>query len=132
MKLYEVTINRGENVRQRILDYVLEKDWDEALIIGAVGSIIDSAYNAPVDNSIPMNLTTNECPNAAEIIGFNGEIMKRERMDENLAKVYKDRSSPLFVHIHACCATGDGRIYGGGLVKGRAFRSIRVFLIPLK
>ena len=132
MKLYEVTINRGENVRQRILDYVLEKDWDEALIIGAVGSIIDSAYNAPVDNSIPMNLTTNECPNAAEIIGFNGEIMKRERMDENLAKVYKDRSSPLFVHIHACCATGDGRIYGGGLVKGRAFRSIRVFLTPLK
>ena len=132
MRLYEVTINRGENVRQRILDYVLEKDWDEALIIGAVGSIIDSAYNAPVDNSIPMNLTTNECPNAAEIIGFNGEIMKRERMDENLAKVYKDRSSPLFVHIHACCATGDGRIYGGGLVKGRAFRSIRVFLTPLK
>lgn len=130
MTLYEVTINRGEDVRQKISDYVLKENWDEAIIIGAVGSIIESAYNAPIDNSIPMNLTTNECPNAAEIIGFNGEIMKREKMDENLAKVYTDKSSPFFVHIHACCATGDGRIYGGGLVKGKAFRSIRVFLTP--
>ena len=130
MTLYEVTINRGEDVRQKISDYVLKENWDEAIIIGAVGSIIESAYNAPIDNSIPMNLTTNECPNAAEIIGFNGEIMKREKMDENLAKVYTDKSSPLFVHIHACCATGDGRIYGVGLVMGKAFRSIRVFLTP--
>lgn len=131
MELYEVTVNRGEDVRQTITDYVLEKNWNEAIIIGAVGSMIDSAYNAPADNSIPMNLVTNACPNAAEIVGFNGEIMKREKMDENLAKVYKDKTSPFFVHIHACCATGDGRLYGGGLVKGKAFRSIRVFLTPL-
>lgn len=132
MELYEVIIRQGEDVRQVLSDYVLEKKWDEAIIIGAVGSIIDSAYNAPKDNSIPMNLVTNECPNAAEIVGFNGEIMKREKMDPNLAKVYKDKSSPLFVHIHACCATGDGKIYGGGLVKGKAFRGIRIFLTPIE
>ncbi len=131
MELFEITIKRGEDIRQVISDYVLEKDWDEAIIIGAVGSIIESAYNAPIDNSIPMNLVTNECPGAAELIGFNGEIMKREKMDENLARVYKDKTSPLFVHIHACCATGDGKIYGGGLTKGKAFRAIRVFLTPL-
>ena len=65
-----------------ISGYILEKGWEEVFIVGAVGSIIDSAYNAPIDNSIPMNLATNECPRAAELLSFNGEVMKRERMDE--------------------------------------------------
>lgn len=130
--MYEVTIKAGEDVRQMISDYIIAQGWEEAVIIGAVGSIIDSAYNAPADNSIPMNLVTHECPGAAELVGFNGEVMKRERMDPNLAKVYKDKTSPLFVHIHASCATGDGKMYGGGLVKGKAFRAIRVFMIPLE
>lgn len=129
--LYEVTVNRGEDIRQVISDYILEKGWEEVFIVGAVGSIIDSAYNAPIDNSIPMNLETNECPGAAELLSFNGEVMKRERMDENLAKVYPDKTSPLFVHIHASCATGEGKVYGGGLVKGKAFRGIRIFMTPL-
>ena len=129
--LYEVTVNRGEDIRQVISGYILEKGWEEVFIVGAVGSIIDSAYNAPIDNSIPMTLATNECPRAAELLSFNGEVMKRERMDENLAKVYPDKTSPLFVHIHASCATGDGKVYGGGLVKGKAFRGIRIFLTPL-
>ena len=75
--LYEVTVNRGEDIRQVISDYILEKGWEEVFIVGAVGSIIDSAYNAPIDNSIPMNLATNECPGAAELLSFNGEVMKR-------------------------------------------------------
>lgn len=129
--LYEVTVDRGEDIRQVLSDYILEKNWEEVFIVGAIGSIIDSAYNAPADNRIPMNLVTVECPEAAELLSFHGEVMKRERMDENLAKVYRDKTSPLFIHIHASCAAGGGAMYGGGLVKGRAFRSIRIFMIPL-
>ena len=129
--LYEVTVDRGEDIRQVISDYILEKNWEEVFIVGAIGSIIDSAYNAPADNRIPMNLVTVECPEAAELLSFHGEVMKRERMDENLARVYRDKTSPLFIHIHASCAAGGGAMYGGGLVKGRAFRSIRIFMIPL-
>lgn len=130
--LYEVIVNRGEDVRQVISDFILEHNWDDVFIVNAVGSIIDSAYNVPIDNSIPMHLVVRECPAAAEVLSFTGEVMKRERMDENLAKVYPDKTSPLFVHIHASCATGEGKIYGGGLVKGKAFRSIRVFMTPLE
>ncbi|MCI8742695.1 MAG: DNA-binding protein [Lachnospiraceae bacterium] len=129
--LYEVTVDRGEDIRQVLSDYILEKNWEEVFIVGAIGSIIDSAYNAPADNRIPMNLVTVECPEAAELLSFHGEVMKRERMDENLARVYRDKTSPLFIHIHASCAAGGGAMYGGGLVKGRAFRSIRIFMIPL-
>lgn len=130
--LYEVTVPRDADIRQTISDFILEKDWGEVLIVGAVGSVIDTAYNAPIDNSIPMNLVVTEVPGAAEIVSFTGEVMKRERMDANLAKVYPDKTSPLFVHIHASCAVGGGQVTGGGLVKGRAFRALRVFLRPLE
>lgn len=129
--LYEVTVKRGEDIRQAISDYIIEKGWDEAFIVGAVGSVIDTAYNAPKDNSIPMNLVVTEVPGAAEIVSFTGEVMKRELMDENLAKVYPDKTSPLFVHIHASCATAGGSVTGGGLCGGKAFRALRVFLTPL-
>ena len=129
--LYEVTVKRDEDIRQVIADYILEKGWDEVYIIGAVDSVIDTAYNAPIDDSIPMNLQTTPCPGAAEVLSFTGEVMKREKMDPNLAKVYTDKTSPLFVHIHASCATGDGKVYGGGLVKGKAFRALRVFMTPI-
>lgn len=129
--LYEVTVKRGEDIRQVITDYIINQGWDEVFIIGAIGSVIDTVYNAPIDNSIPMNLVKRECPGAAEVLSFTGEVMKRERMDENLAKVYKDKTSPLFVHIHASCAAGSGTIYGGGLVAGKAFRALRVFMTPL-
>ena len=128
--LYEVTVKRDEDIRQVITDFILDKGWDEALILGAVGSVIDTAYNAPIDNSVPMNLVVTECPGAAEIVSFTGEVMKREYMDPNLAKVYPDKTSPLFVHIHASCAKAGGAVVGGGLVRGRAFRSLRVFLTP--
>lgn len=129
--LYEVTVKRNEDIRQVIADYILEHSWDEVYIIGAVGSVIDTAYNAPIDNSIPMNLQTTPCPGPAEVLSFTGEVMKREKMDPNLAKVYTDKTSPLFVHIHASCSTGDGKVYGGGLVKGKAFRALRVFMTPI-
>lgn len=129
--LYEVTVQRGEDIRQTISDFILAHNWDEVFIIGAVGSVIDTAYNAPVDNSIPMNLGVTECPGAAEIVSFTGEVMKREKMDANLAAVYPDKTSPLFVHIHASCAAGNGRVIGGGLCKGKAFRALRVFMTPL-
>ena len=129
--LYEVTVKRGEDIRKVITDYIIDNGWNEVFIIGAIGSVIETSYNAPIDNSIPMHLVKRECPGAAEILSFTGEVMKRERMDEDLARVYADKTSPLFVHIHASCVTGEGMICGGGLVAGKAFRALRVFMTPL-
>ena len=74
--LYEVTVGRGEDIRQVISDFILAHDWEEVFIVGAVGSVIDTAYNAPIDNSIPMNLAVTEVPGAAEVVSFTGEVME--------------------------------------------------------
>lgn len=57
--------------------------------------------------------------------------MKRERMDPAFEKIYPDKKSPLFVHIHVSCAYKGGVVRGGGLAGGKAFRSLRVFMLPL-
>ena len=129
--LYEVTVGRGEDIHQVITEFILEHGWEEVFVVGAIGSIIESIYNAPVDNSIPMHLVQRECPTAAEVLSFTGEIMKRERMDENLRKVYPDKTSPFFLHIHASCVTGEGKIYRNKQKRGKAFRALSIFMKPV-
>lgn len=130
--LYDVIIPAGKEIRDTIMDYVLEKGWEEAAILGAVGSVQDMAFTTPVENKLPLRTGSTPCHGAAEILSFTGEIMKREKMDPGLESVYPDKSSPLFVHIHASCAIAGGHVCGGGLKCGKAFRELRVFLVPLK
>lgn len=130
-QIYEVTVQKGEDIKTVISDYILKMGWDEVYISGAIGSVIDTAFTAPIENTLPLKAGVTPCPNAAEILSFTGEVMKREKMDPALAAVYPDKTSPLFVHIHASCATAGGHVIGGGLNKGKAFRSVRVFMTPI-
>lgn len=131
-RLYDIVIPAGVDIRSAITEFVLEKEWEEAAIIGAVGSVQAMKFTTPVENELPLRTSSTPCFGAAEILSFSGEIMKREDMDPALEHIYPDKSSPLFVHIHASCATAGGHVCGGGLKSGVAFRELRVFLIPLK
>lgn len=130
--VYDIIIPAGREIRDTIIDYVLKKGWEEAAILGAVGSVQDMAFTTPVVNELPLRTGSTPCYGAAEILSFTGEIMKREKMDPGLESVYPDKSSPLFVHVHASCAIAGGHVCGGGLKSGKAFRELRVFLVPLK
>lgn len=130
--LYDIIIPTGKDIRATIIDYVLAKGWETAAILGAVGSVQEMMFTTPVENELPLKIGLTPCHGAAEILSFTGEIMKREKMDPGLESVYPDKSSPLFVHIHASCAIAGGHVCGGGLKSGKAFRELRVFLVPLK
>lgn len=129
--LYDIIIPAGKEIRDTIIAYVLAKGWEEAVILGAVGSVQDMTFTAPTENELPLRTGSTPCHGAAEILSFTGEIMKREKMDPVLESVYPDKSSPLFVHVHASCASAGGHVCGGGLKSGKAFRELRVFLVPL-
>lgn len=132
VQVYEVTVGGGENIKKVITDYVLEKQWENVYICGAVGSVIHMAYTTPIRDELPLRTCTCAVEGAAEVVAFTGEVMKRERMDPALETVYPDKESPLFVHIHMGCAHLGGEVRGGGLAEGKAFRSLRVFMIPLE
>ncbi|MEY8354503.1 PPC domain-containing DNA-binding protein [Lachnospiraceae bacterium 54-53] len=130
-ELFEVTVGRGEDIKAVITDFILEHQWKNVYITGAVGSVIDMVFTAPIQNHLPLRCGKTPVSGAAEIISMCGEVMPIECMDPDLEDIYPDKDSPLFVHIHAACATAGGHVFGGGLSGGRAFRSLRVFMVPL-
>lgn len=129
MQLYDLTLGPGQEIKGAIRQYVEEQGWSEALIVGAIGSAIGLKFNTPASECPPLRTTESECPQAAEVVGFSGEIKSLEKVDPQLAANYAADGCSLFVHIHACCVSRSG-VYGGGLTDGRAFRSLRIFLVP--
>ena len=130
--IFEVTVGRGEDIKAVITGFILDHNWKNVYIMGAVGSVIDMVFTTPVQNHLPLRCQKTPVSGAAEILSMSGEVMPIEDMDPDLEDIYPYKDSPLFVHIHASCAVAGGHVYGGGLNSGRAFRSLRVFMIPLE
>lgn len=129
--IYEVTVQQGENIKKTITDYILEQGWKNVYVTGAIGSVIDVELTTPCRNYLPLRCSRTKVEDAAEIIQLCGEVMPIECMDPELEEIYPDKNCPLFVHLHAAAAVAGGTVFGGGLSDGRAFRALRVFMIPL-
>jgi len=130
--LKEVTVPAGADIKKVVTDFILAHGWKQVYITGAVGSVIDMAFTTPIQNHLPLKVASVPISGAGELLSMVGEIMPREMMDPDLKDVYPDKDSPLFVHIHASFATAGGHVFGGGLKAGKAFRSLRVFMVPLE
>lgn len=130
MEVVSITIPAGQEIRKAILDYVLAPRIENALVIGAIGSAVDISVTTPIDHAPPLKTIEVPYQAACEIVGMSGEIMPWEQCDPRLKAVYPDKDCPLFVHIHIAAAMMGGHLFGGGLRSGKAFRAVRVFLLP--
>lgn len=130
-KIYELNVKSGEDLKQAVTDYIQKNQWEEVFIMGGIGSVIDVAVTNPVENRLPLKTASIPVSGAAELLSLTGEVMKRELMDPELEAVYPDKTNPLFVHIHVSVGTSGGHVCGGGLERGKAFRSVRIFMTPL-
>ncbi len=131
VELFEINIGKDLDIKDEIMKYVLEKGWESAYVIGAIGSVKDVRLTTPCSYDLPPKITTNEFNLPAEILSFTGEILKREKMDPLLEKAYPDKNIPLFIHIHASVAVSGGHVFGGGFQTGKTLRALRVFIKPL-
>lgn len=127
-----LTVGRGGDIRKAINDFALENGITHAYVSGAVGSATDFRFNAPDSSNFPIVPVTTPVAGPAEILAFSGEIMPRDEMDETMRRVYKDDPFELFIHVHAAVAVAGAKVYGGALIEGKSFRSVTVFLWPLK
>ncbi len=130
-KLYEVIVEKDENVKEKVTQFILDHKWENVYISGAVGSIRQAKLANPVSAEFPPQIGITDCPGPCEVVAFTGEVMKRELMDPVMAKIYPDKSCPLFVHIHAALGGAGAKMFGGGFQDGYAFRKLRVFMLPL-
>ena len=86
---------------------------------------------APVAHELPPQTVEVPYGVSAEVVGFTGEVIPWDKVDSHLASVYPDKDDPVFVHIHIAAAMAGGQVFGGGLRSGKAFRALRVFMLPL-
>lgn len=131
-EIRDLVIPRGADIKKSIVEFILANDWKYVYISGAVGSVIDMVFTVPSRNYLPLRCKKIALPDASEMVSFIGEVMPIEEMDPDLEDIYPDKEWPLFVHIHAVCASGEGQVIGGGLNSGKAFRALRVFMLPLE
>jgi predicted DNA-binding protein with PD1-like motif len=125
--LYQISVGKGEEVKEKITEFILEKKWDAAVILGAIGSIQDVVYSTPAGTADNYHIERTKCEIPAELISFTGEIMKSERVDPALKKAYNIEGE-YFVHIHASSASAGGQVLGGGFQRGHALRAVNVFI----
>lgn len=124
----ELIVGRDKDIGQAVAAFVMEKGWEAAYIIGAIGSAVGVELSNPISAELPPKVEMTGPIGPCEVLSLTGEVMKRERMDENLRAAYADKTDPLFIHLHMCCSVKGGQTFGGGLRAGRAFRSLKIYI----
>jgi len=128
MVIYEWIIERDEDIRMCLDQYMLESGLQHVYISGAVGSIKDVLLAAPASFDIPPQLVLTNCKGPAEITGFSGDIYLRQLAPLDELFLDDQKTSPLFAHIHMSCAIAGGNTFGGGFRSGKAFRRIKLYV----
>lgn len=129
--IVDFEIPAGKEIKRTIIDFLLENNIENGYIVGAIGSVVDVRIAAPVAHELPPQTVEVPYGVSAEVVGFTGEVMPWDKVDSHLASVYPDKDDPVFVHIHIAAAMAGGQVFGGGLRSGKAFRALRVFVLPL-
>lgn len=132
MKIISLELSKGDNVKEKIYDFVKERQWREALIIGAIGSLDEITVANPESNEIPIKVKKTNYKGPLECLSFTGEIKQFDDIDDTLKAVYKEEGLDLFVHIHLSCSYGNGQVVGGGLHEATVFRALRILLVEVE
>jgi predicted DNA-binding protein with PD1-like motif len=125
--VYQLKIAKNEEIKEKILDFLLRKRWDGALIIGAIGSVKEVRYFTPSGMDSPPRLESTTIVAPAEILSFIGEVMRAEEVPSSLRETYAI-DGDYFLHVHASTAVAGGHVYGGGFQYGYALRGVNVFI----
>ncbi len=132
MEFAEMTIERGEDIKKTIVDYLMVNKIKTALFLNAIGSAKDLVIANPEEHELPLKPVPTIFHEACEVVSLSGEAMDWKECDPMLLKVYPDRDLPIFLHLHVSAAIIGGHTFSGGLWGGTAFRSLRVFMMVEK
>lgn len=131
MDIISLELGPGNNVKDEIYNFIKENKWEEALIIGAIGSFQEITLANPISTRLPIEIKKTKYEKPLECLSFTGEIKSIDSISDDLRALYKKENMDLFIHIHASCSYGDGQVVGGGLHQAKVFRGLRLFLVKI-
>ena len=72
--LQEVTVPMGKDIKKVITEFILQNGWKQVYIIGAVGSVIDMVFTTPIQNYLPLKVSSVPVHDLIETIFFALQI----------------------------------------------------------
>ena len=114
--VHELDLVTGMNVIAEIQKFVSENKWSKALIMGALGSVVNVRVGNAASNELPPIVKYLDIAGPFEMLSFFGETELRE-------------NNEVYVHIHASGSLNTGETLGGGLAAAQVFRGLKVYLI---
>ncbi len=135
-KLHICTLTPDQDILEGIHQYLMDKTWKGALIVGAVGSIYDVTVGNPgtlsQDRNQPPQIIATTVNRPCEIISLTGEINRLEDISMGLPDHLKSTPSGYLVHIHLSCSHDEGVVLGGGIHKAKVLRAANIYMMELE
>ncbi len=106
---------KGDQVKEKLEEYMEENGWETAVVTGALGSVVDVTVGNAATTTIPPEVNYTHIAGPFEILSFCGEIC---RVDDD----------GWFIHIHMAGSKTDATVFGGGMQKATVFKGLKIFL----
>jgi len=110
-----LVLAKDDQVKEKIANFMEEKEWTNAIVVGALGSVVDVTVGNAATTTIPPEVNYTDIKGPFEILSFCGEI-------------YKEDDGSWFTHIHMAGSKVDATVFGGGMQKATVFKGLKVFL----
>ena len=128
-RFHTIELKKDQDVILGIHEYLMDKKWKSAVILGAVGSICNVTLNNPISHDVPPKLQITHIDELCEVTSFMGEITKKEDAPPNMPCMFTDTPSDYIVHIHMTCSHTDSTVCGGGFRNATVLRALNIYVM---
>lgn len=116
LETWMIVLDAGADIFKEIRSVFEDSDWEEAVIINAIGSVRKGIIRYPKTQDLPPVVVTEVYEGSFELTSMVGTIRKQEGATN--------------LHIHASFADKGNHFYGGAFVEGSTvYKKLEIFLI---
>ena len=130
-QIHTLCLTRGQDIMVVLYEYLKDKAWPAALILSGIGSVRSITFGNPLDLGMPPKMVMKTIDEPAEVISFNGEIIRKENAPADMPAYVFDSPCDYVVHIHASVSHGGGIVEGGGFRAGVIMRALNIYIQEL-
>lgn len=131
-KLHVIKLEKGQDVKEGLKQYMMDKDWKGAVIVAAAGSLRGVTLSNPISDTPPSVLLPITVDVPCEIMSFTGELIRKDDTPKSLSHFVQDDPCNYIVHIHASISHGSGVVNGGGLRAATVHRALNIYVLELE
>lgn len=130
-EIVTLSLTRGQDIMTALYGFLQDKRWSRALILSGIGSVSSITLGNPLDHGSPPKMAVTTFNEPAEVLGFAGEIFRKDLAPADMPAHARDTPCNYVVHIHATISYGGGTVTGGGFRNGTVMRALNIYIQAL-